>query len=130
MADQFTSKEQWRQLGDADEIVNYIREFSEKVFQDQYKPGRIRYGHDLVGDPLDNLAEETGDTISYISMAKAQQREFIRQCNASRDLLDEIMKILSNMTAISMFSDKFRIVALMTRHMAGHVDLRTDYPAS
>ena len=130
MADQFTSNEQWRQLGDAHEIVTYIRDFSEKVFQDQYKPGRIKYGHDLVGDPLDNLAEEVGDTIAYIAMAKAQQREFIRQCNASRDLIDEIMKVLETMTPISMFSDKFRLVTLMTQHKAKHVDLRTDYPAS
>ena len=128
MANQFTSNEKWRQLGDDPQITDYIKNFGEKAFQEKYTPGREKYGHDLVGDPLKNIEEETGDTVAYISMAKAQQLEFIQQCNASRHILEHLLGTLTIECDVDLELLVHTYVPLILDHFESHVDLRETYP--
>lgn len=126
MTKQFTSNEKWRQLRDEYIITDYIKNFSKNVFKNQYKPGRLKYGAILLGDPLNNIAEEVGDTISYIAMAKAQQTEILKQCNESRSLLEGIQLELEWYVE----PDTEMIVKMIKNHLNEHIDLRTTYPTN
>ncbi len=130
MADQFTSNEKWRQLGDDPQITDYIKNFGIQAYETKYLPGRITYGHDLVGDPLKNLAEETSDTVAYIAMAMAQQQELITQCNDSRSVLSSILTMLDRMTPNNYRLTKLNIKELIAIHLNNHVDLTDTYPTN
>ena len=128
MANQFTSDEKWRQLGDDPQITDYIKNFGTQAYETKYLPGRITYGHDLVGDPLTNLAEETSDTVAYIAMAIAQQQELITQCNDSRSVFSNILTMLGKMAPDNYLFTALNIKELITLHLNHHVDLTDTYP--
>lgn len=124
MANQFTSDEKWRQLGDGSLIKDYITEFGQTVYDQQYLPGRVKYGPVLLGDPILNLSEELGDSIAYLAMAKLQQLEIIKQCNEARDTLEKIDGILSLSSNQRIFT---LIRAIINDHLTNHIDLRQTY---
>ena len=124
---QFTSTEKWRQLGDSALITNYIRNFGENVYTNQYLPGRIKYGHDLMGDPLKNLAEEIGDSISYLAMAHAQRKELMEQCMDSRAIIIKIHMYLTNTDPDRISPSKSQILDNINDYFARHIDVRLTY---
>ena len=80
-----------------------------------------------MGDPLKNLAEEIGDSISYIAMAHAQRKELMEQCMDGHAIITQMHMYLTNTNPDRISPSKSQILENINDYFTKHVDVRLTY---